>query len=263
MRMHLKLLVRCVLPILVWAALGGCATLKEAAGNTAEAFKGLGSGISDAVRGEESADDPGANGADSSREEEAEDGSKGSGNESLWDRASLDTARDAAYLTKAERAVVFELNKVRSNPAAYATAYLEPRRRYYQGQIYRKPGEIDLATKEGVRALDECIRVLKAASARPPLQPSRGLSRAAEDHVQDTGPKGITGHVGADGSDLSTRVSRYGQWGGYLGENISYGSADAREIVVQLIVDDGVPSRGHRKNIRTYYSRSSQQLALR
>jgi uncharacterized protein YkwD len=44
-------------------------------------------------------------------------------------------------------------------------------------------------------------------------------------------------------------MARFGQHLGYAGENIHYGSRDARSIVIALIVDDGVRGRGHRKNI--------------
>lgn len=34
-----------------------------------------------------------------------------------------------------------------------------------------------------------------------------------------------------------------------LGENLSFGESDAVSVIASLIVDDGVPSRGHRTNI--------------
>lgn len=44
-------------------------------------------------------------------------------------------------------------------------------------------------------------------------------------------------------------MSRYGQWRVSAAENIDYGSSEARQVVISLIVDDGVAGRGHRKNI--------------
>jgi uncharacterized protein YkwD len=170
-------------------------------------------------------------------------------NDSHWDIDELDTARNVSYLSTLEKDIVLELNKARTNPAAYARVYLEVRRQNYEGRLFRRPGQLDLRTKEGRSALEECIRVLRNTEALGPLRPSRGLSRAATDHIKDTGPRGKIGHKGIDGSTISTRVSRYGKWSGYIAENISYGPGEAREIVIQLLVDDGVTSRGHRKNI--------------
>jgi uncharacterized protein YkwD len=44
-------------------------------------------------------------------------------------------------------------------------------------------------------------------------------------------------------------MNRYGAWQRKVAENIAYGGRSARGVIVQLIVDDGVPDRGHRMNI--------------
>jgi uncharacterized protein YkwD len=168
-----------------------------------------------------------------------------------WDLGPLDTARTVDYLTPAEKSVILELNKVRTNPRKYAELYLAPTLKYYQGREYRKPGQITILTQEGRAAAEECIRVLSAGRPLQPLEPSKALSLAARDHVRDTGPKGIVGHTGSDGSSLLVRTRRYDKTPRAIAETISYGYADAREIVMSLLLDDGVPGRGHRKIILT------------
>jgi len=154
---------------------------------------------------------------------------------------------DAKFLSPLENAVVYEINMARTAPKDYASL-LEQRRKYYDRKILRLPGETPILTKEGVRAVDEAIRFLRSIQPLPPLIPSKGMSSGAKDHVKDQGSAGSSQHKGSDGSQPSDRVNRYGTWEKSIGENISYGSNQARDIVMGLIIDDGVPSRGHRKN---------------
>jgi hypothetical protein len=76
-----------------------------------------------------------------------------------------------------------------------------------------------------------------------------GLVTAAQDHVNDQGPKGATGHDGSDGITSDGRVLRNGFWLRTFGESISYGPDTGIETVAQPIVDDGVSNRGHRVNM--------------
>ena len=147
-----------------------------------------------------------------------------------------------------EDAIVVEHNRARQDPKGYAV-HLEALRRQFDGDLIRFPGEQSVRTREGVAAVDEAIDYLKKATPLPALTASEGMSRAAEDHVRDQGPKGTTGHDGSDGSRPWDRVARYGTWDVVVGENLAYGPDQARRVVMGLIIDDGVPDRGHRKNI--------------
>eukprot|EP01104_Vermistella_antarctica_P011154 TRINITY_DN308_c0_g1_i3.p1 TRINITY_DN308_c0_g1~~TRINITY_DN308_c0_g1_i3.p1 ORF type:complete len:369 (-),score=34.98 TRINITY_DN308_c0_g1_i3:64-1170(-) len=152
------------------------------------------------------------------------------------------------FFSDVEEGVLKELNHARCNPQSFAL-YVEGFRTYYSGKNIRVPGEIMIRTEEGVAALDEAVQFLRKQSPVPSLSISKGLSRAALDHVLDTGPTGKISHGGNDESQPADRMSRYGTWDITCGENISFGRGDAAEIVKQLIVDDGVPGRGHRTNI--------------
>lgn len=158
------------------------------------------------------------------------------------------TVADDSYLSGLEKEIVAELNQARTNPALYAEL-LTATRKYYEGKVYKEPGRINLLTQEGLKAVDEAIAYLRKQKPIGTLSPAKGLTLAARDHVKDTGPEGLVGHTGKDGSKMTDRISRHGEWLGSCSENISYGEATARGIVLQLIVDDGVASRGHRTNI--------------
>ena len=148
-----------------------------------------------------------------------------------------------------ERAVLDETNLARTDPAAYAL-HLERMLPWFEGNVLMRPGSnIGLRTDEGSAAVREAVAFLRLQEPRMALSWSDGLWRAARDHALDQGPTGATGHTGGDGSTLDERTKRYGRWLETVGENIEYGSATAREVVIALIVDDGVASRGHRTNI--------------
>jgi uncharacterized protein YkwD len=158
------------------------------------------------------------------------------------------TIHNVDYMTQLENEVLREHNLVRTDPQAYAD-HLTKWLRYYRGKMRKLPGRRRVYTNEGVGAVKEAISFLHAAKPLPPLTPSSGLSRAARDHVRDTGRKGVMGHLGTDDSEPGDRVSRYGTWFGRVGENITYGGRDARELVIRLLIDDGHPDRLHRENI--------------
>ncbi|GAA0769232.1 CAP domain-containing protein [Ideonella azotifigens] len=82
-----------------------------------------------------------------------------------------------------------------------------------------------------------------------PLVLSNCLSNAAQGHVAEQGPEGATGHYSANGASPSDRATRHLSGTAYCGENISYGMPTPRDVVIQFVVDDGVPTRGHRENL--------------
>jgi uncharacterized protein YkwD len=158
------------------------------------------------------------------------------------------SAQGSEYLTRLEQQIVSEHNLARSDPASYA-AFLRRLKPRYEGRRFVVSDRVVRMTQEGLAAVDEAIRFLESAAAAPQVRASRGMSLGARDLVDDQGPKGSTGHVGTDGSQPWDRVARYGEWEGEIAENVAYGFDTGGDVVLQLIVDDGVPGRGHRLNI--------------
>jgi len=147
-----------------------------------------------------------------------------------------------------EAGVLRELNLARTSPQVYA-ARLREYRTWFSGRVVEIPGTGNpLMTREGTAAVDEAIRFLDAQLPLPALRSDATLALAAGDWVAHQGPIGGRGHFSRDGQGPGERVIARGG-DRYVAENIAYGPDEADLVVLQLIVDDGVADRGHRRTI--------------
>ena len=154
----------------------------------------------------------------------------------------------ARHSTAEEKLVVTELSKVRLHPKEYAR-WLRTQLKYFDGTLWHLPEHVPIRTQEGAPALHELIAFLESTPAIGPLRWNEGLSHAARELVLEQGPTGQTGHRGPNGSNMRDRILKFGLHQSLIGEIINYGDEKPRWTVMQLLIDDGVPSRGHRKNI--------------
>ena len=135
-----------------------------------------------------------------------------------------------------EPAVLAEINYVRAHPQDYAR---------------------QLRGAEPTDATLEAIDYLESRSPAPPLSLSHGLEVSAARHAADEGEHDAFEHTGTDGSSAGERMRRAGVWAGVMAEVMAAGDESAQAIVRQLIVDEGVPGRGHRKDLLDPYLREA------
>lgn len=164
----------------------------------------------------------------------------------------------ASQDTSAGRLLV-EINLARSQPHIYVNR-LRQFRDTFQGKQCRLSGcSAAVQTREGTAAVDEAIRYMLSRKALSPLTGSQGLAAAASELVMSQGRTGAVGHANNRHEKVGRRIERYGLWKRRVAENIVYSPADPRGMVMQLIIDDGVPGRGHRDNL---FSHSFRKVGI-
>jgi hypothetical protein len=122
-----------------------------------------------------------------------------------------------------EKAIIAELNRVRTNPQGYAD-WLESQKQYYQGMLLKLPGEQPIRTNRGLRSLEEAIAFLREQDKLPPISPSTALISTAKQQI--------------------TAISKNQTINSE--NNLVYNKVTPEAIVMQLVVDDGFPDRPHR-----------------
>lgn len=160
-----------------------------------------------------------------------------------------DAETEIVFLTAFEQDIINELNLLRSDPQAYA-GYLEEYRKFYNGKIVTVPNRPAYRSIEGITPLDEAISLLKETKPLDSLKASALVSRASKDHLRDMIDNSIFSHTGSDGSTAKDRLNKYLLADSFsFGENIVKASLPARELVFRMLIDDGTPTRQHRKNL--------------
>ena len=190
---------------------------------------------------------------------------------------AMNTAVGCAYMTPEEREMIYEINRVRHAPTSYLQ-YLLPMLKDAALQLKvngkgqknysvsysttsangKNLGSIDTTwhyiNEENVKALNTLIDDLKKLKKLSILLPDSGIYLAAKKHAADQHAHDWKLlHTGSDGSSPWDRIKLFSPAMGGGNENIGgrygYASCTPRDMVLQLLVDSGIPGYGHRYNI--------------
>jgi uncharacterized protein YkwD len=148
--------------------------------------------------------------------------------------------------------VVDEINFARSRPQDYIAGLVAYRStiegNYALKTVIGENGPYTVRTRlsEGVSAVDKAIAFLKRQGPTPPLASDEALLEAARRFADEQSRSGKWGHTSDDGSSLSDRIRQAGTRKNYNAETIMYGKTTPHDIVMHLIIDDGVSDRSHR-----------------
>lgn len=151
----------------------------------------------------------------------------------VWDTsviASANTAIRSDFLNEDEKRVVLFTNLARADGPLFAETILRP--------------YILLKEMDNNPYISSLFRDLQDVRELPMLRPEKVLYRIARDHAVNSGKKGQEGHQGFR-KRYSPAMENYIE----IGENIYYGQYTPEEIVLQLLIDEGIKDLGHRKNI--------------
>ena len=128
------------------------------------------------------------------------------------------TAENEDYLSQQEKEVFYFLNLVRMNPPLFANTYLKK----HAGNLN---DDYEISLYEELMQLDPL----------PCLLPNKQCWESAKCHAIISGQTGYVGHE----RDNCTSY--------FWGECCQYGPSDPLAIILQLLIDRGVESLGHRR----------------
>ncbi len=151
-----------------------------------------------------------------------------------WDKKIIRKAKWAAFQPFASRRsnkVVFYCNLARMDGKMFDKTILKPYCEYYGDTV------VTIYLKTLIIQLNK-IKYTK------PLKHKIWLKIMAKIHARKSGRGGYRGHL-----NMERRLAINLRLRGGIGENCSYGHIDPLGVVISLLIDEDIPSLGHRFNI--------------
>jgi len=147
------------------------------------------------------------------------------------------TAANTAYLTHDEKEAIYILNLLRANPVLFTKTVL-----------LKYPS----VSGNGYLAEDSfyfisLVNTLKTMEPLGILYPDDKCFESAKYHAIASG---ITGYVGHERKTRDDKAKKY-----YNGECCDYGHSDPLDIILSLLIDEGIPSLGHRDVFLSNYTK--------
>ena len=138
-----------------------------------------------------------------------------------------------------------EINFLRTNPRRYSkklSKYID----YFKDKILRLPGSnAGIQTEEGAEAYKEAAEDLIKEQRREPLIPSMGLCQISAKLLSEA--QKDADNVG--NVDVEKLIKKIGSLKGSLSRIFEFGGETPEQVVVNLVVSDGDPSRGQRESL--------------
>lgn len=150
-----------------------------------------------------------------------------------WDKETLiraGTAENVDFLSEDEKMIILYANLARTNGPLFASTFLDEYLRIKE----IKPNSYTRSLYKDLQQIREL----------PMLLPEGDLYKVAREHASRSGKKGYEGHKGFR-QRYTPLMKRYTE----VGENIYYGPYTPLEIVIQLLIDEGIEDLGHRRNL--------------
>jgi hypothetical protein len=131
-----------------------------------------------------------------------------------------------------EKDLFYWVNVLRSNPSGFGKTLVQP-------FLLQFPEANSSYSKSLLKDLENC-------NSLPMVEPGAALMKASKSHASDLSlhQNGIS-HTSSDGRNFQMRMSEAGIVN-CAGENIYEGKKDALLAVLLLLIDQGVPNKGHR-----------------